>query len=117
MKEFKLNICGSEYTVKCGSKKELNIPPNVDGETNFYMKEIKVCDDFSDETSYKDMESEEAKCNYLKEVVVHEIAHAYLYENGKVTEGQSEKYAEWFSVNLMKMCNLALEIEDKLGLT
>lgn len=79
MQDFKFNILGSEWTVKFGTVEEYPNLEDMDGYTDSSTREIIVDDMKSQQDmpgSKKNMEE------YKKQVVRHEIIHAFLCESG-----------------------------------
>lgn len=107
-----VNVLGTEYTVKIGKRKNLSIADEQCGTCcNYGEKLIKiVTDQFNDEGD------DEANEELIKEVMMHELAHAFLYESGLVTYSDDEVLANWISVNMRKLMNCALQLQDELGL-
>lgn len=107
MQDFKFNILGSEWSVKFGSKKEYPNLTNVDGYTDLSIREIVVNDMKASQGQIgikADLES------YQKQVVRHEIIHAFLLESGLDSNSNSadswavnEKMVDWFAIQLPKI--------------
>lgn len=108
-----VNVLGTDYIMKIGKRKELSdIADDHCGNTYNYGKKLIniVTDQFSDDGE------DEANVALIRETIMHELAHAYLYESGLVRYGDDEVLAEWFGVNCRKLMNTALEVEDELGI-
>lgn len=103
MKTFSLNICGVPYTCTVGPRDKVDISLDAQGECNVYHKTIVVCTDL-DSSFDKD---EGARKKYMFEVIMHEIAHAFLYETGQTTLANDECMPEWMSVNVPKVMKCA----------
>lgn len=112
MVEKAVNVLGTTYTMKIGKRKELDIADDHCGScSNYGNKEINiVTDQFNEEGD------EEANVALMKEVVVHELSHAFLYESGLVEYSSDEVLVNWLSVNAQKLMNLSLEVQDDLHL-
>ena len=96
MTKFSVYILGSEYVVKCDTRKNLGLSENTEGECRFYTKEILISTDVP-------ADNEKERELLMHETIMHELAHAFLYESGFVTDAFNEKWAEWLSVNVFKM--------------
>nr|DAL66598.1 MAG TPA: hypothetical protein [Caudoviricetes sp.] len=79
MQDFKVNILGSEWSVKFGNEKEYPNLAEMDGYTDSSTKDI-VVDDMK--TSCGQVGSKADLESYQKQVVRHEIIHAFLAESG-----------------------------------
>jgi hypothetical protein len=107
MQDFKVNILGSEWTVKFGTVEEYPNLEDMDGYTDSSTREIIVDDMKSQQDmpgSKKNMEE------YKKQVVRHEIIHAFLCESGLDTNsGASDNWAineemvDWFAIQSPKI--------------
>ena len=102
MQDFKINILGSEWNAKFGNEKEYPNLAEMDGYTDSSTKEI-IVDDMKasqGQTGAKaDLES------YQKQVVRHEIIHAFLLESGlDSNSSEAESWAtnaemvDWFVI-------------------
>lgn len=77
MNDRKVNILGTEYTIKEQSQKENCMLDSRDGYTDWSTREIVVRREQElEEGSLADMEA------YIREVLRHEIVHAFLFESG-----------------------------------
>ena len=91
-----VEILGTPYIVKCGSREEIGLSVENDGECRIYSKEILVFDDKS--------LSEEERSVKLQEVFAHEFLHAYFNEAGVDLEPQvEENIACFFMKNWRKL--------------
>ena len=107
MKNCTVNILGSEWRVKFGTVKEYPNLEDMDGYTDSSTREIIVDDMKSQQDmpgSKKNMEE------YKKQVVRHEIIHAFLCESGLDTNsGASDNWAineemvDWFAIQSPKI--------------
>lgn len=91
-----VDILGTKY--KLIENAELD--KDTDGVCAFYSKEIHI-------RPVEQMLGGEGttaeKYERRKEVIRHEIAHAYLYESGLTTLAQDETPVEWLATNFPKM--------------
>lgn len=103
-----VNVLGTDYVMKIGNRKDLDIADGQCGTCCSYgEKLIKiVTDEFKDD--------EDANVKLIQEVIMHELAHAFLYESGLVTYSDDEVLVNWLSVNTRKLMNLALQVQDDL---
>ena len=115
MQDFKVNILGSEWSVKFGNEKEYPNLTNVDGYTDLSTREI-VVDDMralqGQIGAKADLES------YQKQVVRHEIIHAFLLESGLDSNSNSadswavnEEMVDWFAIQSPKIFKLFNKLE------
>lgn len=93
MQDFKVNILGSEWNVKFRNEKEYPNLTNVDGYTDLSIREI-VVDDM--EASQGQIGAKADLKSYQKQVVRHEIIHAFLLESGLDSNSNS---ADSWAVN------------------
>ena len=115
MQDFKVNILGSEWSVKFGSKEKYPNLAEMDGYTDPSTREI-VVDDMKESQGQigvkADLES------YQKQVVRHEIIHAFLLESGLGSSSNSadgwamnEEMVDWFAIQLPKIFKVFNELE------
>lgn len=109
MQTLKIDVCGTEYTVLIGKREELDLLPDHCGDCRSYgKKQIQICtDQFEDEKDNREL---------MKEVVCHELSHAFLYESGLVHYSEDEVLVEWLSVMCQKLCFKAIEVSTEMGL-
>ena len=94
----KISILGTEYELEVNDDacKELN----ADGLCQFYDKKIK----FRSAANMLDPDSSgEAKEMRLKEVIRHEIIHAFFDEAGLPDYSNNEQLVSWLAVQFPKM--------------
>ena len=96
MVDRKINILGSEWTIKEQSETENEFLKNCDGYCDWTTKEIVIEREINGTLS--DMQQ------YIKKVTRHEIIHAFLCESGlQECSGESEAWAtneemvDWFA--------------------
>ena len=92
MKEFVLDVLGTDYIVKLGTREEIGMSPDLCGECRVFAKEILVSTDCEDrELTKKELG------NRTSEILAHEIFHAYLNEAGiEVSDEVEETFAVFF---------------------
>lgn len=115
MQDFKVNILGSEWNVKFGNEKEYPNLTNVDGYTDLSIREI-VVDDM--EASKGQIGSKVDLESYQKQVVRHEIIHAFLLESGLDSNSNSadswavnEEMVDWFAIQSPKIFKVFNELK------
>lgn len=115
MQDFKINILGCEWNVKFGDEKGFPNLANADGYTDLSVREI-VVDDMKASRGQigakADLES------YQKQVVRHEIIHAFLLESGLDSNSNSadswavnEEMVDWFAIQSPKIFKLFNKLE------
>ena len=112
MQDCKLEILGSEWSIKFGGKDKYPNLADNDGYTDTSTKAI-VVDDMSKHKS--DVSEKENMQYYQRQVIRHEIIHAYLAESGLDGNGGycdhwefNEEMVDWFAIQLPKIfrtCN------------
>lgn len=115
MQDFKVNILGSEWSVKFGNEKEYPNLTNVDGYTDLSIREI-VVDDM--EASQGQIGAKADLESYQKQVVRHEIIHAFLLESGLDSNSNSadswavnEEMVDWFAIQSPKIFKVFNELK------
>lgn len=96
IKERKIHILGSEWTIKEQSVTENELLKDYDGYCDWTMREIIV--ERENDGTLKDMQK------YVNKVVRHEIVHAFLFESGLAecsgetdSWAQNETMVDWFA--------------------
>ncbi len=115
MQDFKVNILGSEWNVKFGNEKEYPNLTNVDGYTDLSIREI-VVDDM--EASQGQIGAKADLKSYQKQVVRHEIIHAFLLESGLDSNSNNadswavnEEMVDWFAIQSPKIFKVFNELK------
>lgn len=115
MQDFKVNILGSEWSVKFGNKEAYPNLTNIDGYTDFPIREI-VVDDMK--ASQGQIGAKADLGSYQKQVVRHEIIHAFLLESGLDSNSNSadnwavnEEMVDWFAIQSPKIFKVFSELE------
>lgn len=115
MQDFKVNILGSEWSVKFGSEETYPNLTNIDGYTDLSIREI-VVDDMK--ASQGQIEAKADLESYQKQVVRHEIIHAFLLESGLDSNSNSagswaanEEMVDWFAIQSPKIFKVFSELE------
>ena len=107
MQDFKVNILGSEWSVKFGSEEEYPSLAKMDGYTDSSIREI-VVDDMK--ASKGQIESKADLESYQRQVIRHEIVHAFLFESGLDSNSNNteswatdEEMIDWFAIQSPKI--------------
>ena len=115
MQDFKVNILGSEWSVKFGNGKEYPNLAEMDGYTDLSTREI-VVDDM--EASQGQIGAKADLESYQKQVVRHEIIHAFLLESGLESTSNSagswamnEEMVDWFAIQSPKIFKVFNELK------
>ena len=115
MQDFKVDILGSEWSVKFGNKKEYPNLTSVDGYTDSSTRKI-VVDDM--EASQGQIGVKADLKSYQKQVVRHEIIHAFLLESGLDSNSNSadswamnEEMIDWFAIQSPKIFKVFNELK------
>lgn len=93
---MEVDILGTKYRLI----ENAQLDKDVDGQCAFYGKEIHI----RPVEQLLDGEGTTTERHARrKEVIRHEIAHAYLYESGLTTLAQDETLVEWLATTFPKM--------------
>ena len=106
-----INILGSDYTIELRKFKEDEFmqSQDCDGYCDGYAKKIVLVDFDGDERFRFDEET--ARDNYLKQILRHEIIHAFLNESGlmdsagivKAAWSKNEEMIDWIAIQFPKI--------------
>ena len=105
---MKINILGTEYTVRFETKKEnaaFNEDSNLTGYVDVTSKEIKILSNSEYESNSRSLDKPK---EFQNKTLRHEIIHAFLYESGMTDWYLNEKLVEYLAIMLPKI-NVALE--------
>lgn len=96
-----INVLGSTYTVRCMAEAENPLLKNCDGYTDKTTRQIVV----AAATPDCDLGNYTV---YYKQVLRHEIIHAFLFESGlheswQHKEGHDESYVDWIAAQFPKL--------------
>ena len=115
MQDFKVNILGSEWSVKFGNEEAYPNLTNVDGYTDLSIREI-VVDDMKASQGQIGVKADLK--SYQKQVVRHEIIHAFLLESGLDSNSTStdnwavnEEMVDWFAIQSPKIFKVFNELK------
>lgn len=115
MQDFKVNILGSEWSVVFGTDKEYPNLSEMDGYADFSTHQIVI-----DTMGKADGQigSKGDMTAYKKQVIRHEIIHAFLYESGleacSITSDNwalNEEMVDWFAIQSPKIFKVFNELE------
>ena len=101
-----VDVLGVEYTIKESNKVEDMNLENCDGYCDHSTKTI-VIDTFQDSpNSLKDLEA------YKKQVIRHELVHAFLFESGLgcCSWAKDEEIVDWIAAQFPKMIKVFKEL-------
>lgn len=101
----KINILGSEWTIECRkAEDDAKLTGTIDGYCDSSVKLIVIGDFQPDEASKNNLE------NYKKQVLRHEIIHAFLFESGLEANtcessawAQNEEMIDWMAIQFSKI--------------
>lgn len=96
--ESVVNILGTEYDITFDADDE-----DLDGETRYYKNQINVR---SVENLLSVGDTDEEKKARFKEVVRHELIHAFLFESGNEEYARDERLVSLLSILSPKIFNL-----------
>lgn len=100
-----VNVLGTKYTIKESNRIEDQTLENNDGYCDHSIKTI-VIDTFKDSPgSLGDLDS------YKKQVIRHELIHAFLFESGLGTSSwaKDEEIVDWIASQFPKLLNAFAE--------
>lgn len=107
MQDCKVNILGTDWAIRFGNETDFPNLANNDGYTDTSVKEI-VVDNM--ERHKKDVSGKKDIEAYQKQVVRHEIIHAFLAESGLDGNGHNvdhwefnEEMVDWFAIQSPKI--------------
>lgn len=114
MKEGNVNILGTQYNIKVIPPDEYMIKNNYVGVCDYLNKLISISD-FSDTEDINESEKEIRK----KEVLRHEIIHAFFNESGLQWSAlaydgawsKNEEMVDWFAIQLPKIYEVMKSVE------
>lgn len=111
----KINVLGTEYTIKFSDQKESAGLINSDGYTDTSVKLI-VVDHFK--STENDPTRKANILAYQKQVLRHEIIHAFLAESGLDGNGLAvdhwefnEEMVDWFAIQSPKIYKVFAELD------
>lgn len=100
----KINILGSEWTIEIRRREDDEALGSIDGYTDTSIKTIVV------EDMQQEQGSKASLAEYTKQVIRHELIHAFLFESGLESNSFStecwamnEEMIDWFAIQLPKI--------------
>lgn len=115
MQDFKVNVLGSEWSVVFGTEKEYPNLSEMDGYADSSTHQI-VIDTM--EKADGQIGSKGDMTTYKKQVIRHEIIHAFLYESGleacSTTSDNwalNEEMVDWFAIQSPKIFKVFNELK------
>lgn len=111
MKQSKVSVLDTEYLVNIGERKEIGLSEENMGECRIYSKKINVLDSMDDCVLVSESEQR------AREIIAHEIFHAFCNESGLAVDDDTEElFATWYMKVWRKMSNAILQVLDENGL-
>lgn len=107
-----VSVLGVSYRVLIGDRKELGLSKDSLGEVDLYSKTIRV------EHSYRMLKVEEPlyRLRRTKEIIIHELFHAFVHESGlNLDEQLEESLAVWLEKmlpNILPLVDLLKDLTD-----
>lgn len=113
MNDFKITVLGAEWIVKFGTEKEYPNLSEMDGYADSSTNQI-VIDAMEKADGH--IGSKADMTAYKKQVIRHEIIHAFLYESGLEANSNAsdswainEEMVDWFAIQSPKIFKLFYE--------
>jgi len=104
-----IDILGKRWKIKIVGKRNIDCHNPVQGNCNIYSREISIYDDATC-TSL----SQEQGDNYVRDLIAHEVTHAFVFESGCENLWQTEPLVTWISKHLFDMTACASQIYSSL---
>lgn len=105
---FEIDVLGTKYVVKIGTTSQIGISAEHLGECRIYAHEILVRTD-RDDCSLEELTER------TKQVLAHELFHAYLNECGLDVGDESEELlADWFMKVYEKLFSAIKKCQSKI---
>lgn len=112
MKEFNVEVLGQQYSVKCGTRKECNMPMDLEGQCYNMQKRIHINMVNDQEPDETDVEREER----IKNTAAHEVFHAFCTESGIYLPGDiEEQLATFYGQQWQKLHSVTTQILEGMG--
>ncbi len=108
-----VHILGSEWTILFGTESQF---PNLNGNDGYTDSSIRciIIDEMKD--SENDVAAKKDMATYQKQVIRHEIIHAFMFESGLDSSSNShehwamnEEMVDWMAIQLPKIINACRE--------
>lgn len=113
METRKIHILGEEWTILFGTESQF---PNLKGNDGYTDSSIRcmVIDDMS--ASENDVAAKKDMVSYQKQVIRHEIVHAFMFESGLDSSSNlhehwamNEEMVDWMAIQLPKIIDACKE--------
>ncbi|KGJ49709.1 hypothetical protein KD33_07070 [Clostridium sp. NCR] len=104
----KIEILGEEYEILIKKPEEDTKLKSIDGYCDSSINTIVVCDFEEDENSIMDLE------RYKREVIRHELIHAFLNESGLRCSSdwaRNEEMVDYFAIQLPKIVEVMRKLD------
>ena len=118
---FKITVLGTEYDVSyCTEKEDRALDGCKDGYFDRTVKRISIVKGEDDGKPESEISTDSVRdlLSYRKEVLRHEIVHAFVYESGLTSSGckwaEDEQFVEWVALQIKKMAKCMADAERKL---
>ena len=115
MQDFKVNILGSEWSVKFGKEEKYPNLAEMDGYTDLSTRKI-VVEDMKALPGQIGVKADLG--SYQKQVIRHEIIHAFLMESGLDSSSNkaeswatNEEMVDWFAIQSPKIFKIFNELK------
>ena len=108
--DIKVNILGSEWTVRSATEAEEPRLDGVNGFTDWTTRTICL-----EKNTIGNIGSIET---YMKQVIRHEVVHAFMFESGlgdafeHKDYGQEETIVDWFAFQMGNIMNVVMDIQN-----
>ena len=118
MQDCKVNVLGTEYQIRFDDYNSPELKDKGRFGYTFFDEHLIVCVNLDTHEEWK-KESEEARSNRTKNILRHELTHAFLYESGmdsnsneSVAWAMNEEMIDWFAIQSPKI----FDVFNKLNL-
>lgn len=112
MENFKVDVLGIEYKVLVNqNRKDYPILEEADGFTDFTTKKIIIEEFKKGPRNWEDMDT------YFKQVLRHEIVHAFLHESGLDSNtdwARNEEIVDWIAIQFPKLKKAFKEAKEEM---
>lgn len=116
MQNTTVNILGTEYTIRYDRADDKELAPKDRAGYCYYHKKLIVIEDLNTDEDWKD-EEDLPKEEYRKELLRHEITHAFMYESGLGQNSAdisawatNEEMIDWFAKQSPKIFKVFQEL-------
>ena len=108
--DIKVNILGSEWTVRSATESEEPRLVGISGFTDWTTRTI--CLDINTNGNIGSIKT------YMNQVIKHEVVHAFMFESGLGDAfehkdfGQEETIVDWFAFQMGNILNVVMDIQN-----